>query len=316
MSPLGLEWLTFVNERFVSEPDFYEKVDWQRTHKWMAALTQIRVFQQLPPHYFRACPHYFPISPKELSDLLNDSSTSGSVLIPLLDSFKESWMKAAHRIIRKLMDTLSNHINHNLSLALHSSSAPTISTPGSQQHSTSISTFIQSQCGLEFMTFINNQFANDLQFQTQDWKEKLMSWVDALEGVWIIHGLSVDYFERIPMRFGGLFKYWITPSNRPASLVTLSEASIGQNFKPDVDQAAETSTVINGGVILSSEEEVSGRNMEDKERGIMPTVGIEDIQRDTRSIIGKGSMEMRATKQQNVVNLNENNGGPGADNNV
>ncbi|KAG7086088.1 hypothetical protein E1B28_003603 [Marasmius oreades] len=184
-SNYGLEFLASLNDVICKTRDFFELPFY--AERWMEVLTHIQRIHQLPLLHFEPIPGYFPTSSNELKRLLHASSTSDTVLEPILDSYGQSWTDAGNFEKEKVMRALSSYCILKQG-----------QQEGAQNPPSSTSLLITSTRVLEFLTFVNEQFDKDSALLRWCSEETIVRWVDTLERVRILRGLPPGFFKPIP----------------------------------------------------------------------------------------------------------------------
>ncbi|KAF9260790.1 hypothetical protein L218DRAFT_559930 [Marasmius fiardii PR-910] len=157
---------------------------------WMDLLSRIRRLNKLPPNYFKPMSGYFPIPCTELREVLDDPLAS-AVLDPVLDSYERWWDNAENLRKEELVGTVSNHINQV------PASRSTVD-PKPLSLDTTRSTYMTSERGLQFLTYVNEKLVGDPAVHLS-WDETTIgSWTDALERARDACGLPTGYFKPIP----------------------------------------------------------------------------------------------------------------------
>ncbi|KAG7100284.1 hypothetical protein E1B28_002057 [Marasmius oreades] len=192
----ALQYFTFVNNKIynLEEYGFLDSTG----VIWMHVLRHVRHINQLPLLYFKPICGYFPLLMDEFRGVLDSSSAYDSVVIRhLLNSYKKCWV--ARVFVSNMIDlikTLTSHLNDTMSFPAPSSSYPTSSTEDSQQLSSIKSFLIGSQCGLNFLAFVNKELGSA--WWHANYAEIVIPWMDLLKSVQLFHGLPPGCFESIP----------------------------------------------------------------------------------------------------------------------
>ncbi|KAG7098083.1 hypothetical protein E1B28_000057 [Marasmius oreades] len=344
-SKCGLDFLQFLHNKICEKERFFKEDDAGYSN-WRKVLRHMQHIRGLPHSYFRPVLGYFPPLLDDLCDLLNDRSTSLSVLGPVLDSYKQGWGDNCYKQWEKeqLISMLSTHITH----APHPL-VPTILNPQPMNGDSSqaslcfppSTSLVFSEQGLNFLIFINTKLINTPQLVYYCDDDTMQKWVNALDG---IHNLCsfepIPKYERWTMKD---FRWWEaekthTGADRSSGIenggTRSTDAPIFSNgSRPHTGSMAESMAAgehedaDNNGSGAGKEAGPSSCNNEHPEddaeaikMGIVSQTSSDDEHHshvDVHVIQGKGKKPQNHIRQQRKSkNEHDMVGGPGAEKNV
>ncbi|KAK1233335.1 hypothetical protein PQX77_003511 [Marasmius sp. AFHP31] len=188
-------------------------------YRWMEAIDIGRRVQGLPEDHFKHLPGCFPIPLSKLEKILGRISSTDldRADFAYLDSFRENWDKVSEGDQGHLVQILSQHINN------YSRSDTEWDTHSGSKHSP----LIMSSAGLNLISFVNHQVAEDSLTFVFDTRDPHAAWQMTLKHVLDVHPeLPSDYFMLCSPRPGShsTAKVTLEPPDDADSAVTPRDA--------------------------------------------------------------------------------------------
>ncbi|KAK1221132.1 hypothetical protein PQX77_016062 [Marasmius sp. AFHP31] len=172
----------------------YDRTDSFDVHQnWMEATDIVRRVYRLPEGHFKPLPGIFPLRLSKLKESLSRlSPTSPATDFGYLDSFRINWGNAYRSEKRSLVEILSEHINNYPQSTTNSNT---------RANNSMVSPLVLSSPGLELITVVNNQLAENWDMYESLWEEDRIAWHKAMKQVKTAQpDLPPDHFKDISHR--------------------------------------------------------------------------------------------------------------------
>ncbi|KAK1216693.1 hypothetical protein PQX77_020673 [Marasmius sp. AFHP31] len=192
-SDTGLEFLHKIHDGILKTRAYDRARIYDTLEGWMEAMDIVCHVHRLPEGHFKPIPHIFPLRLSKLKESLSRlSPTSPATNFGYLDSFRINWgnVKSPQRL--HLVQILSEHINNYPQ-----------STTNSNTHANNsmVSPLVLSSPGLELITVVNNQLAENWDMYESLWEEDRIAWHKAMKQVKTAQpDLPPDHFKDISHR--------------------------------------------------------------------------------------------------------------------
>ncbi|KAK1216793.1 hypothetical protein PQX77_020567 [Marasmius sp. AFHP31] len=191
-SDTSLEFLYKVHGGIL-KTEAYHEIRFYVQQNWMEAMDIVCRVHTLPEGHFKPLPHIFLLPLSKLKNSLSRlSPTSPATNFRYLDSFCINWGNVNWGDRETLVQILSEHINNYPQ-----------STTNSNTHSDNsmVSPLVLSPEGLELITMVNNQLAENWDMYESLWEEDQIAWHKAMKQVKTAQpDLPPDHFKDISHR--------------------------------------------------------------------------------------------------------------------
>ncbi|KAK1216692.1 hypothetical protein PQX77_020672 [Marasmius sp. AFHP31] len=189
-SNTGLEFIHKIHDGILKTEAYHNTVIWD-DENWMEAMDIVCRIHTLPEGHFKPLPGIFPLQPSKLNQSLSRlSPTSPAAHFRYLDSFCINWVYAYYFERRSLVEILSEHINN------YPQSTANSNTPSDNPM---VSPLVLSSQGLELITMVNNQLAEEYYMYQNLQKKTQIAWHKAMKQVKSARpDLLPDHFKDLP----------------------------------------------------------------------------------------------------------------------
>ncbi|KAK1220488.1 hypothetical protein PQX77_016738 [Marasmius sp. AFHP31] len=223
-SDTGYELLHKIHDDILKTKAYDRTDSFDVDQNWMEAMDIVCRVHTLPEGHFKPLPHIFllPLSKlrKSLSRL---SPTSPATYFGYLDSFRLNWGNVNKWDREKLVKILSEHINNY---------PQSTTNPNTHFDKSIVSPLVLSSQGLELMTMVNNQLAEDRDMYEYLDEENQIAWHKAMKQVKTAQpDLPPDHFKDISHEGLSIPSSSVDPSIQedvPQAEAQLGDSSSGQ----------------------------------------------------------------------------------------
>ncbi|KAK1220491.1 hypothetical protein PQX77_016741 [Marasmius sp. AFHP31] len=189
-SDAGHEFLHKIHDGILKTRANDRTGSWDIDEHWVKAMDIVHRVHRLPEGHFKLLPPSFAPRLSKLKESLSRlSPTSPATNFCYLDSFRIDWGNENQSQKEALVQILSEHINNYPQSTTHLNTHPDISK---------VSPLLLSSAGLELITVVNNQLAEDWRLYSWLDEESRIAWHEAMEQVKIARpDLPPDHFKDI-----------------------------------------------------------------------------------------------------------------------
>ncbi|KAL0063636.1 hypothetical protein AAF712_009434 [Marasmius tenuissimus] len=205
-SDAGCEFLRKVHDRILNTRA-YRGINSTIAEDWMEAMDIVCRVHRLSEDHFKPIPSYFLLRLSKLKETLSRlSPTNPGTYFGYLDSFRTNWGSAYWYQREKLVKILSEHINNYPQ-----------STTNSHTHADSsmVSPLVLSSAGLELITMVNNQLAEDWAMYRYLFPQNRVAWDNAVQQI------KTAQPDLLPDNFKDIFHKGLSRASRDSFSLSL-----------------------------------------------------------------------------------------------